>query len=177
FVAPAEQIAAAADSPPSPAAQMPSLRTNLRVELPALLGRTYELDTLGALIDSHRLVSVVGAGGIGKSLLTQHLLHARRGAYPQGVCWVELAGVTEPAALPGAVATPVGVEAAHGEPLAALVGAVAPLTLLLALDNAEHLLDAVARLAKALFDAAPGLHIVVTSQAPLRLAAERVLRL
>lgn len=177
FVAGAEPMGPGRESPPSPPAPPPSLRTNLPVELPALLGRAYELDALGALVDGHRLVSVVGAGGIGKSLLTQHLLHARRDAFPQGVCWVELTSVTEAAALPGAVATALGVEVGHGEPLAALVDAVAPLTLLLALDNAEHLLDAVARLAKALFDAAPGLRIVVTSQARLRLAAERVLRL
>ena len=177
FVARAEPIGPARDSSPAPPAPPPSLRTNLPVELPALVVRAYELDTLGALIDSHRLVSIVGAGGIGKSLLTQHLLHARRDAYPQGVCWVELASVNESDALPGAVATALGVEAGHGEPVAALVGAVAPLTLLLALDNAEHLLDAVASLAKTLFDAAPGLRIVVTGQAPLRLAAERVLRL
>jgi predicted ATPase/DNA-binding winged helix-turn-helix (wHTH) protein len=174
FVAPAQAVPAR-DSPPSPA--VASLRTNLPVELPALLGRAYEVDALGALIDRHRLVSVVGAGGIGKSLLTQHLLHARRAAYPQGVCWVELGAVTQSAALPGAVATALGVEAGHGEPLAALVGAVAPLTLLLALDNAEHLLDEVARLAKTLSDASPGLRIVVTSQAPLRLPTERLLRL
>ena len=83
----------------------PSPRTNLPVELPALLGRAHELDALGKLVDAHRLASVVGAGGMGKSLLTQHLLHARRATYPQGVCWVELASVTEAAALPGAVAT------------------------------------------------------------------------
>jgi predicted ATPase/DNA-binding winged helix-turn-helix (wHTH) protein len=176
FVARAEPIAPTRENP-SPQSLPPSLRTNLPAELPALLGRAYELDTLGTLIDGHRLVSVVGAGGMGKSLLTQHLLHARRNAYPQGVCWVELASVSEPAALPGAVATALGVEAGHGEPLAALVAAVAPLTLLLALDNTEHLLGDVGPLAKALFDAAPGLRIVVTSQAPLRLAAECVLRL
>src|SRR5262249_51720238 len=156
--------APARDNPPSLSALPPSLRTNLPVELPALLGRAYELDMLGALIDGHRLVSIVGAGGIGKSLLTQHLLHTRRSASPQGVCWVERAWVREAVALPGAVATALGVEAGQGEPLAALVSAVAPLTLLLALDNAEHLLDAVARLAEALFAAAPGLRIVVTSQ-------------
>jgi predicted ATPase/DNA-binding winged helix-turn-helix (wHTH) protein len=176
FVARAELPSPGPPGVASPTAP-PSLRTNLPVELPALVGRAYEVDALGALIDAHRLVSVVGAGGIGKSLLTQHVLDARRGAYPQGVCWVELASVTEPAALPGAVATALGVEAGHGEPLAALVDAVAPLTLLIALDNAEHLLEAVAGLARALFDAAPGVRIVATSQAPLRLAAERVLRL
>ena len=177
FVAQAEPVAPARGGPSPPPARLPSLRTNLPAELPALLGRAYELDTLGALVDGHRLVSIVGAGGIGKSLLTQHLLHARRGAYPQGVCWVELASVTEAAALPGAIATALGLEAGHGEPMAALLGAVAPLALLLALDNAEHLLDDVAALAMKLVDAAPGLRIVVTSQAPLRLGGERVFRL
>ena len=176
FVARAEPVATerarAASLPPAA-----SLRTNLPAELPALLGRAYELDALGALVDGHRLVSIVGSGGIGKSLLAQHLLHARRGAYPQGVCWVELASVTDSTALPGAIASALGVEAAAGEPLAALAGAVSPLQLLLALDNAEHLVDAVARLANTLLEAAPGLRIVATSQVPLRLAAERVLRL
>jgi predicted ATPase/DNA-binding winged helix-turn-helix (wHTH) protein len=177
FTPRAEAIATVSDSATPSAVAPPSPRTNLPVELPALLGRAHELDALGKLVDAHRLASVVGAGGMGKSLLTQHLLHARRATYPQGVCWVELASVTEAAALPGAVATALGIDAGQGEPLAALVSAVAPLTLLLALDNAEHLLDSVARLAKALLDAAPGLRIVVTSQAPLRLAAERVFRL
>ena len=176
FVAPTDTIGQARDVA-APLRELPPLRTNLPVELPALLGRVHELDALEMLIDRHRLVSVVGAGGIGKSLLTQHLLHARRAMYPQGVCWVELTSVTDTAALPGAVATALGVDARRGQPLAALIDAVAPLTLLLALDNAEHLLDSVAWLAKALFDAAPGLRIVVTSQAPLRIAAERVLRL
>jgi predicted ATPase/DNA-binding winged helix-turn-helix (wHTH) protein len=177
FVAPVEPVAQAAGSAPAAQTPPPALRTNLPVDLPALLGRTRELDALGALIDGHRVVSLVGAGGIGKSLLAQHLLHARRGTYPQGVCWVELASVTEADALPAAVATALGVEVAHGEPLAALVAAVAPLTLLLALDNAEHLIDSVARMVGALRDAAQGLRIVVTSQAPLKLAAERVFRI
>jgi len=152
-------------------------RTNLPAELPPLFGRADELDALGALLERYRLVSVVGAGGIGKSLLTQHLLQAQRGRYADGVCWVELAAVADAAALPGAVATALGVDGGRGEPLAALVAAVAPLELLLALDNAEHLIDGLAHLAQALHDAAPRLRIVVTSQAPLRLAAERVLRL
>ena len=80
--------------PPARAVPAPDLlQTRLPRELPALLGRSDELATLGALVDGHALVSVTGAGGIGKSLLVQHLLDARRRAHRHGDCWVELAGV------------------------------------------------------------------------------------
>jgi predicted ATPase/DNA-binding winged helix-turn-helix (wHTH) protein len=171
------------DAPPAAQTAVPdgataaALPTNLPASLPALLGREDDLEALATMVDAHRLVSVVGAGGIGKSLLTQHLLAKRRTAYPQGACWVELAPISNAAALPGAIAAALGVHPGPGEPLAALIGVVAPLTMLLALDNAEHALAEVALLCRALHDAAPGLRLVVTSQAPLRLAAERVFRL
>ncbi len=165
--------AAAVAEPAAP----PALRTNLPAELPALLGRGTDLAALGDLIDGHRLVSVVGPGGIGKSLLAQHVLATRRSGYEHGVCWVELATLTDAAALPGAVAAALGVQGGQGDALAALVGAVSSLTLLLALDNAEHLLADVARLARALHEAAPGLRLLVTSQAPLRVAGEQVYRI
>jgi len=187
FVTPIESTAQAAASaeaaPPAArdgaadAAAARALPTNLPAELPALLGRVDDLDALRALIASHRLVSIVGAGGLGKSLLAQHVLDAQRSAHLQGVCWVELATVTDAAALPGAIGAALGVHGGHGEPLAALIAAVAPLTMLLALDNAEHLVAGVAHLCQALHDAAPGLRLLVTSQAPLRLAAERVFRI
>ena len=120
---------------------------------------------------------MTGAGGIGKSLLVQHLLDRRRRAHRHGVCWVELAGVTDAAALPATVAEALGVRLGGGDPFAALALAVGPLDLLLALDNAEHLRDGVGRLAALLIDAAPGLKLVVTSQVRLGLATERVLRL
>jgi len=175
--APARPSPPAATSGDAPVPVVPALRTNLPVELPALLGRADDLDLLGALVDRHRLVSVVGAGGMGKSLLAQHLLAARHAAYPQGVCWVELTQLADRSELPAAIATALGVDAGRGEPLAALIAAVAPLTMLLALDNAEHLLADVAHLCQALHAGAPGLRLLVTSQAPLRLAAERVLRI
>jgi predicted ATPase/DNA-binding winged helix-turn-helix (wHTH) protein len=155
----------------------PSWRTNLPVELPALLGRASELAALDALVERHRLVSVVGPGGVGKSLLTQHVLVSRRLAYPHGVCWVELAGVADAPALPGAVAAALGIDGGSGDATDALVAAVKPLTMLLALDNAEHLLAEVAALCHALHAAAPGLRLLVTSQAPLRVAVEQVLRI
>ena len=186
FVA-AVESAAPADASSRSAAQATSrdgagsvaarLPTRLPAELPALLGRADELEALAALVDRHRLVSVVGAGGIGKSLLAQHLLASRRDRYPQGVCWVELTQVDEAAALPGAVAAALGVEGGQGDPLAALVAAAAPLTMLLALDNAEHVLADVAQLCLALHEGAPQLRLLVTSQAPLRLAPEQALRI
>ena len=179
FVAPLCGADEAHDAPaaPQPGVAAPRLRTNLPGWMPALLGRADDLARCSDLVDSQRLVSIVGAGGIGKSLLAMHLLDARRERYPQGVCWVELSTVADAAVLPGAVAAALGVELPPGEPVAALAGALAPLSTLLALDNAEHLVSDVAVLVQALLGTAPALHIVVTSQVPLRLPAERVHRI
>jgi predicted ATPase/DNA-binding winged helix-turn-helix (wHTH) protein len=174
FVAP---LQVRAEAPMQEAAREPTLRTNLPVELPLLLGRGDALDELGSLIDSHRLVSVIGPGGIGKSLLTQHVLAKRASTYAHGVCWVELGGVRDASALPGAVVAALGVHTGQGDALESLACAVSSLTMLLALDNAEHLLADVATLCRVLHDAAPGLRLIVTSQAPLRLAAEQVCRI
>lgn len=175
FVAPLH----GANEPPTaaPSAAAPRLRTNLPGWMPALLGRDDDLARCGELVDAQRLVCIAGAGGIGKSLLAMHLLDVRRDRYPQGVCWVELGPVVDAAALPGAVAAALGIEGGRGEPLAALASALAPLSMLLALDNAEHLVPGVAALVQALLEAAPALRIVVTSQVPLHLPAERVHRI
>jgi predicted ATPase/DNA-binding winged helix-turn-helix (wHTH) protein len=166
----------AAMAPPAmaPAAK---LKTNLPELPPPLIGRADESAALEALVARHALVTITGAGGIGKSRLAQHLLHQRRDAYAHGVCWVELSSVSDPAALPGALAAALGLQLGGGEPAAALSSALAPLAMLIALDNAEHLLEGVARLVATLGDAAPMLRLVVTSQAPLRLPREQVYRL
>ena len=159
------------------AAARPSVRTNLPDVLPALIGRDDDLAALGALLDAHRLITIVGAGGMGKTRLAERLLHQRQGDYEQGVAWVELAGLSDRTQLATTIAGALGLQAGSGNPIEGLVAALRPLNMVLALDNAEHLIDEVANIAQALHDGAPQLRLLVTSQAPLKLSAERVYRL
>jgi DNA-binding winged helix-turn-helix (wHTH) protein len=160
-----------------PAPAHPALVTNLPERLPPLLGRADDLSALGALVDAHALATIVGTGGMGKTRLAQTFLHGRRDAYRHGVCWVELAAVTHPAAMPATIAAALGVNPGQSDPLRGLCAAVAPLEMLVVLDNAEHIVEGTARVVQALLDAAPGVRLIVTSRAPLKLAAERVYRL
>ena len=160
-----------------PAAEAAHRKTNLPESPGAMRGRIDDLAALGDLLDRHSLVTIIGAGGMGKSLLAQHLLHQRRDTYPHGVCWVDIGSVAVPSALPDAVASAIGVKLGGGAAVAALKSTLASLGMLIALDNAEHLIDAVSSLATALNDGAPMLRLLVTSQAPLHVAREQVYRL
>jgi predicted ATPase/DNA-binding winged helix-turn-helix (wHTH) protein len=166
-----------ADLHAAPPAVAPALPLP-RVLAKPLIGRDTDLAALGALLDAHRLVTIAGAGGIGKTLLAQHLLAARAPRAGHGACWVELAPLESPLQVVGAIGAALGVRTGTvGDALAGLVAACASLQLLLALDNAEHLHAEVARVAQALHDGAPGVRLLVTSQAPLHLACERLYRL
>ena len=104
-------------------------------------------------------------------------LAIERDRRPHGGAWVDLAPLSDPALVPATVAAALELPLSGGDLRRALAAAAAPLKLLIVLDNAEHLAADVAEVVRALLDAAPGLHVVVTSQLPLRLAAERVVRL
>lgn len=162
----------AAHLPPAPAAS-----SNLPDMLPALVGREDDLSALRSLLVEHRLVCLVAAGGMGKSRLVQHLLHGCREAYAHGVCLVELAGVGEASFVAGTLANALGLRSTGGDALPGLVAALWQLDILIALDNAEHLIDEVARVVQAIGEGAPGVRLIVTSQAPLKLATEQVYRL
>jgi predicted ATPase len=150
---------------------------NLPPELPLLYGRDKELAALSMLIDAHRLVTVVGAGGIGKSRLAQAAAHAATDRWIDGVWMVELAGLADPTLLPNVVAQTLhvalpGQGPAHDE----LVAGLSQRTLLLVLDNCEHLLDAAAALAQAIVRGARHVTLLATSQEPLHVADEQQFR-
>lgn len=161
---------------PVPAAPVPPAAGNLPAQTDVLVGRETELAQLAGLLQTHRLVTLTGLGGVGKTRLALAAA-AAAGSQPDGVWLLRLEDLDDPALLPSTLAAllQLGQVAAGGVP--ALVRAMSGLTLRLVLDNAEHLAAAVAELAAALLAAAPGVQMLVTSQLPLRLRAERVLPL
>lgn len=165
----------------TPVPVLPALRSNLGEHPTELIGRDDELNALRELLDQHGLVTVVGAGGIGKSSLARALLQHQRDQRAHGVCWVELAPLSAadalPHVLPATIATALGVRLGGADTLGALAAAVAPLDMVLALDNAEHLPAPVATVVEALREAAPRVRLLVTSQTPLRARGEQLYRL
>lgn len=181
--APSTPSTPAAPAVPSPLTATPPaapdavLRTNLPAALPPLVGRSEDLAALHELLSLHRLVSIIGAGGMGKTTVALHLTSQRRAEHRHGVCWVELANVTDPTALPSAIAAAIGVRIGSADPLEGLCAALAPLDMLVVLDNAEQVVDGLARVVQAVLDSAPGLRVAVTSQVPLKLPGERAYRI
>jgi predicted ATPase/DNA-binding NarL/FixJ family response regulator len=144
-----------------------------------IVGRGAEQKELAALLvdRSLRLVTVTGRGGVGKTRLTAEVVEQSRVDDERVVVVVRLAGVPSADLVISEVAAAFGIAPAQGvEPADALVARLQHEQLLLVLDNFEHVLDAAPAIS-AVLERCPGVDMLVTSQAPLRLVAERVFEL
>lgn len=140
---------------------------------PQLFGREHDRHRLETALRAGACVTLVGPGGVGKTALARAVVAQRA---PERSAWVDLAALGDGTQLTGALCRALRI-ASHGtadETRAALAGALDGGAFLLVLDNAEHVVDAVATLAGTLREAAPTLALLVTSQLPLRIAAEQV---
>ncbi len=161
-----------------PLRSLSTRRSNLPIQLTSFVGRERQLREVLDLIGRHRLVTLIGTGGTGKTRLmleaASHLLER----YPDGVWLAELAALGEPSQVPSEVARALGAPETPGVPALTTVTAfLAEKELLLLLDNAEHLVDGVARFAERLLGNAPGLRILTTSREALAVSGEAVLQL
>ena len=151
---------------------------NLPAVLTSFIGREQELVTVTGLVREERLVTLTGSGGCGKTRLALHAAAELVEIHPGGTWWVDLAPVTTADAAAERVVGAVGASAAPGADTAALV--VRHLRdaarTLVVIDNAEHVLEAMATLVDAVLAACPDVHVLVTSREPLGVAGELVWR-
>ena len=161
--------------------EFPALRAldaspgNLRAATTSLIGRESEVAELQAAVKAHRLVTLTGVGGVGKTRLAVEVAARLADEYPDGVWFFELAAVTDPAAIPDAVAAVLGITQQPGKTVtesvaAALEGRVR----LLVIDNCEHVLDAAADLIEAILAHSATVRILATSREGLGVPDEQV---
>ena len=145
----------------------------LPVGVAAFIGREGERAKVADLVADVRVVTLTGSGGCGKTRLALEVAGAVASRFPDGACWVDLQGVSEPELVAPAIGGAVGV---HERPDEALVDTLAEQLrarhLLVVLDNCEHLVEACAELVGRLSSACPQLHVLATSRVPLAVAGE-----
>jgi predicted ATPase len=146
--------------------------------LTSFVGRDDDVAQVAGLLAGHRLVTVTGPGGMGKTRLASEVARLVAGRFADGAWLVELAAVPDSAQVAAAVAARLGVPAAAGLPVTeALAAVLARQQLLLVLDNCEHVLDAVAELCASVLPVADDVRVLATSREPIGLAGETRFRL
>jgi predicted ATPase/DNA-binding winged helix-turn-helix (wHTH) protein len=150
--------------------------TNLPVPLLPLIGRERELDELPDLVLDHRLVTLTGAGGIGKTQLGLELARRLRPLFSGGSWVVDLGPLVNPDLVAGTIACTLGIEAGF-ERMPTEFGIVGDRkSMLIMLDSCEHVIEAAARATEVLLRAVPGLHLIATSREPLAAEGEHIYR-
>ena len=150
-----------------------SAATNLPVQLTSFVGREAELTRVRELLANNRLVTLTGAGGVGKTRLAVQVAAQIASEFDGGVWYVDLAPITHPDLVRVTVARVLGLPDHPGRSTTdTLLRFVAERQMLVVLDNCEHLLDASAALVVALLKSCPGVRLLATSREPIGVAGE-----
>lgn len=150
-----------------------SCPNNLPTPLSIFIGREREIAEVKQLLAFHRLVTLTGAGGSGKTRLSLKVAGELLNEFEQGVWLVELASLSDPALVSQTIASALNLREQAGQPLLdALVDVLAGRDTLLILDNCEHLVSACAQVAEALLQKCPPLKVLATSREVLGLTGE-----
>jgi predicted ATPase len=175
FVAPVSRADEAATAAPEP--RQIDNPHNLPALLTRLIGRDDTITRLADQLLRQRLLTIVGAGGIGKTSVALAVAEQLIPAYEHGVWLIDLAPLGDPQLAPSALADALGLEIRAQNPLPGLVASFRDKKMLLVLDNCEHVIDAAAALAVGVVAGASGVQVLATSREPLRIEGEHVHRL
>ena len=149
------------------------VRTNLPVERTALVGRASEIAEVRAQVDNHRLVTLLGIGGTGKTRLATAVAADMADQFADGVWFVDLVAVSDAGQVAEAAATAMALQISGDDLVVALADLLADRQALVVLDSCEHLTDDVADVVDVLLERTSGPRLLVTSREPLQLRGER----
>jgi len=175
FVAP---VKVSDDRKPWEPQHAPADRThNLPARSGRLIGRTHVVGKLAAQLAHQRFVTIVGPGGVGKTVVALAVAESLTAEYEFGVWRIDLAELASPGSLPVALASAMGLEIPSTDPFAELITVLRNKRMLLVLDNCAHVVAPAAAFAAGILKGAPGVRILATSREPLRAECEHVHRL
>ena len=159
---------------PSRQAAVADRLQRLPPKLTRMIGRDDTIRALSAQLMMCRFVSIVGAGGIGKTTVAISVAHALLDGFNGAVFFVDLAALTDAKLVPTAVASALGFMVQAQDPLLSLLAFIGDKKILLVLDNCEHVIDVAATLAERVVGETPQAHVLTTSREALRVEGEHV---
>ena len=174
FVAPIERIPSTSTIDSSMTAVV---GRNIPLRITRVIGRSADISHVASLLESTRLVTIVGVGGVGKTTVAIAVAHGLQEDSYGAMLFVDLGLISDPRMVAGALTAMLGISSISNDQISALVVFLRDKRMLLILDNCEHMIDAVSSMVSSILAAAPDVRILATSREALRAAGERVYRL